>query len=289
MSSQRVFQRSPRMVPSIPRGEEELRAPESPPTAPSTGLGARMEDVFFTGGASIAGAAFMAAFTHSGTSTMIGGASMFFFGVLRGVIGYRREVRNYKGQCASRTERQQSYLVSRRADFTKARDQQRQSMLQLNPDPLECLRRSENADLRLFERSPGEADFLSLRLGLGPQPFSVLIKTQAVDHLTKDPLALSTAALASEFSLVDKVPICANLRELGIAGVTGPRAQAVEGVRSLLVQLATHHSADEVKLAVIHPPEEDWSWLRWLPHVWNDDHGRRLSTINNITANTCQE
>ncbi|MFN8611508.1 MAG: type VII secretion protein EssC [Vulcanimicrobiota bacterium] len=275
MSTQRIFQRSPRILPVIPRGEEEIRSPEAAPSAPSANLSSRMEDVVFTGGASIAGAAFMAAFTHSGASTMIGGVSMFFFGVLRGVVGYRREVRQYKKACEQRVERQTSYLESRRDALSTARDQQLQSSLTLDPHPEECARRADSGDLRLFERTPADQDFLSIRLGLGLRPFSIHLKAQPADHLQQDPMALATARLASEFTLVDGLPICANFRDLGPAGLTGARAEVVKLARSLIVQLATHHSADEVKLVVISPQEENWKWCRWLPHVWSDEHQRR--------------
>lgn len=276
MSSQKVFQRPPRILPAIPRGEEEIRAPESAPTAPSSNLGSRMEDVVFTGGASIAGAAFMAAFTHSGASTMIGGASMFFFGVLRGVVGYRREVKQYKKLCEQRVERQTGYLESRRTSLNTARDQQVQSSLALDPSPAECARRADSVDPRLFERIPADPDFLSIRLGLGLRPFSLHLKAPAVDHLQQDPLSAATAQLASEFQMVDGLPVCASLRDLAPAGMTGTRKQLVDMARAFIVQVAAHHSADEVKLVVIYPSEEDWSWCRWLPHVWSDEHQRRF-------------
>ncbi len=276
MPSQKVFQRPPRILPAIPRGEEEIRAPEAPPTAPSTNLGSRMEDVVFTGGASIAGAAFMAAFTHSGASTMIGGASMFFFGVLRGIIGYRREVKQYRKLCDQRMERQTGYLEARRAALITAREQQVQSSLAMDPSPTECARRADSVDPRLFERIPADPDFLSVRLGLGLRPFSKQLKAPAVDHLQQDPLAAATAKLASEFEMVDGMPVCASLRDLSPAGMTGTRKQLIEMARSFIVQLATHHSSDEVKLVIIYPSEEDWNWCRWLPHVWSDEHQRRF-------------
>lgn len=276
MSSQKVFQRPPRILPAIPRGEEEIRAPEAAPTPPSSNLGSRMEDVMFTGGASIAGAAFMAAFTHSGASTMIGGASMFFFGVMRGVVGYRREVKQFHKLCGQRVERQSSYLESRRSALGASREQQVQSSLALDPSPSECARRADSVDPRLFERIPSDPDFLNIRLGLGLRPFSVHLKAPAIDHLQQDPLAAATSKLADEFQMVDGLPVCAQLRDLAPAGMTGTRKQLVEMARNFIVQLATHHSADEVKLVVIYPAEEEWKWCRWLPHVWSDEHQRRF-------------
>ena len=284
MSTQRIFQRSPRILPTIPRGEEEIRSPDAAPSAPSASISARMEDVVFTGGASIVGAAFMAAFTHSGTSTIIGGVCMFFFGALRGVVGYRREVRQFKKQCAQRIERQEGYLASRRAAFSESRDQQVQSSIMLDPAPAECVRRADSNDPRLFERTPADPDFLNPRLGLGSKPFSLQLKAQPADHLQQDPLAVATARLAEDFHLVHDVPICPDLRDLHPAAFTGPRREAVELARCLMVQLATNHSADEVKLVVIHPAEEDWGWCRWLPHVWGDEQQRRFLACDHESA-----
>lgn len=261
-------------MPALPSGEEELRAPESPPARPSANLASRMEDVVFTGGASIAGALVMAVVSSgNGLSMVIGGASMFLFGILRGVFGFRREKRDYERNVRQREESHRAYLAGRRAAWAQVRDTQRETMLQLDPDPQECLGRAERRDVRLFERSPGDPDFLALRVGLGAVPLGLRIKTPGGAG-TADPLMGETLALAAEFTSVEGAPIVAPFGELGTGGIAGPRPAAVDVARALLVQLATHHSPDEVKLVVVHPPEEDWSWARWLPHVWSA--GRRF-------------
>lgn len=277
MSNQKPFQRSPRMIPPAVRGEEELKLPENAPARPNASLTSRLEDVAFTGGASLAGAVLMHLFQpQMHGSMLLGGVSMFGFGVMRGVMAYRREVKQFEKLTAQREEKHESYLKSRRESLAESRDLQRNAMLGLDPSPLDCLRRAEAADIRLFERSPGDADFLSFRLGLGDRSFGIKLKSPILDKADKDPLNLKTATLAQEFSCVDSAPICASFRDLGAGGIAGPRAQAIEAVRCMLVQLATHHSPEEVKVAIIYPPEEDWSWARWLPHVFSEPGGRRF-------------
>src|SRR5207249_11389073 len=123
---------------------------------------------------------------------------------------------------------------------------------------------------RLWERSPGDSDFLHMRLGLGTFPSTVAVKPPRQDDtLQDDPLVQEAQALCKEYAEVPEVPIPLPLFDAGVAGLVGPRDAVLNTVHNFAMQIATHHSPDEVKICAIFPPDEisEWNFLRWMPHV----------------------
>jgi len=193
-------------------------------------------------------------------------------------INYTSQRRAHRRAVQQREQGYRALLEKRRQELGVLRDQQRSALCQVDPNPQECLERVERLDRRLWERSPQDADFLSLRLGLGERPFLVAVKAPRQEAaIEPDPLVQEAQALATEFAQVPGVPICLPLRQVGTAGLVGPRTAVLNVARALALQLATHHSPDEVKIVATFPVDEaeEWNWLRWLPHTWTDDRRRR--------------
>lgn len=289
MSHRKSFLRAPRKLPTVARGEEELRAPEARLSAPTVTLASRMSDVLFTGGASLVGALAMA-WMHPGhgSSMLLGGATMFTFGLVRGGLGYRREQQQYRTSLELRHQQHEQYLAARRAYLNEARQQQQEGALRVHPPVLECMTRAENADLRLFERRFADPDFLSLRVGTGACKLALQIKAPTLEAGESDPLLRKTVELASEFSEFEG-PICAPVLASAPLGLVGGRPQTLELVRCLMLQLATHHSPVDVKMALFHNPDEDWRWARWLPHLWDDEVQRRFMACDASNAQRLAE
>jgi S-DNA-T family DNA segregation ATPase FtsK/SpoIIIE len=144
------------------------------------------------------------------------------------------------------------------------------------------MRRIQGRVSALWERSPYDADFLSLRLGNGEQPSSIRIITPKQEEYEQDPLIKEAQQLAREFEKVSDVPVLLPLNKAHVVGVVGDRASMLNSMRSLVLQLVTHHSPDEVKIVSFYSEEESdqWDWIRWLPHVWDDQRKRRFLATN---------
>ncbi|MCS7039874.1 MAG: type VII secretion protein EssC, partial [Caldilineales bacterium] len=181
-----------------------------------------------------------------------------------------------------RETRYRTALSSIRQQLTTLHGQHQQALNTNDPAPEECwarVSRQPAMDRRLWERSPKDGDFLTLRLGLGERPSPVTLKVpRPADPTAIDPLLEEAQKLAREFAALSDVPICLPLGEVIVAGLAGDREEVLNLVRSLVVQLATHHSPDEVKIVAIFPAHEAnrWDWMRWLPHVWTDDRSFRF-------------
>ena len=260
----------------IPSGEVEIPAPPHAPAAPSVSMMAAVLTIL----PGLVGIAFMLLFARTG-----GGSLMYLTyslpimlaSALVQVVHHVMQKQKYERTVLLREARYREMLEGCARELQRRREQQETALRQAHPDPVACLMRVDAADARLFERSPGDEDFLSLRLGTGTLPFSMTVKPPKTENqLEPDPLADEALALAGRYAQVPDLPVVLPLPEVGAAGLVGPRPAVLALARSLAAQIATHHSPDEVKIAALFPAPEgsDWAWMRWLPHVWGE--GRRI-------------
>lgn len=132
----------------------------------------------------------------------------------------------------------------------------------------------------LWHRRPGDADFLSLRLGTADQPSLVTVKYGGGGA---PELAAAATNLVSQLATDPAVPLAIPVRDVGVVGVVGTEERLEELARWWAVQLATHHSPREAALVVVAPGREGpWDWAKWLPHV------RALGT-DRVTISTDDE
>lgn len=276
MSVLSVFQRGPRQRPGIPKGEVEIPAPPAPPTRQAGSLIA----VLLPGLMAVGGLIFtisMAATANLGMSLL----SFGFMGItaITTLVTYITQNTAYTRAVNDRQTKYRALLGDLRQNLSRQREQQQLAMREIDPDPQECLARVEHRNPRLWERALQEPDFLSVRLGVGQQSFGVSVKTPKQQNpLEPDPLIQEAETLAMSSAQVSDVPICLPLSDVGVAGLAGPRYVIVQAARALALQIATHHSPDEVKIVAVFPGDEreQWDWLRWLPHTWDDERSYRF-------------
>uniref|UniRef100_UPI001F0C67E3 FHA domain-containing protein n=1 Tax=Actinacidiphila soli TaxID=2487275 RepID=UPI001F0C67E3 len=121
------------------------------------------------------------------------------------------------------------------------------------PDPASILLTALGPGPRLWERSPGHPDALTVRLGTTDLP--------AEDG----------------FGMLPSVPFTIDLRDphTYVMGLAGPRPRLSGLARAVLAQLCALHSPTVLEVVLVsadrgRPAEQradEWSWLNWLPHV----------------------
>ncbi|WP_223694328.1 FtsK/SpoIIIE domain-containing protein [Leifsonia poae] len=124
-------------------------------------------------------------------------------------------------------------------------------------------------DLRLWSRRPEHRAFLELRLGTATLPSRRAIRLPPRGTIPADRWQ-DLSRLHDRFSAIPDVPLLERLDRSGSLGIAGPEFWASSVTRALLVQLlALHSPADLVFTAFANPEqsEDEWSWLKWLPHV----------------------
>ncbi|MGQ9710854.1 MAG: type VII secretion protein EssC, partial [Anaerolineae bacterium] len=278
---------SPRTFPSLPTGEVEIQAPPQAPARPTSSLVAVLLPFSFT----ILALGVSVAFVATNPTYLLISVPMMLGSGLVGLFNYSGERSKYQRTVEERQRMYTAYLQQRHQELTALADRQRQAALSLHPDPRTCLaiaRRDPDAAPRLWERSSGlerprDPDFLHLRLGTGRLAAAFKVKPPPAPAQVgeADELLQQAMQLAASFQTVDGVPIALPLADVGAAGLAGPRPAVLDSARALLVQMAALHAPHEVKLVAFLPDHEldQWEWIRWLPHIWDEERKRRFIAV----------
>jgi DNA segregation ATPase FtsK/SpoIIIE, S-DNA-T family len=141
----------------------------------------------------------------------------------------------------------------------------------LHPDPPTLWATVDQTD-RLWERRPGDADFLTVRVGRGPVPLAApaRLDTHGGPLVEHDPELLRAAEdLVRRVGWLPAAPVTVPLGRLRVLALTGPAERTRALARSLACELAAFHAPDDLRVIAAHPPaaRAAWEWMRWLPHA----------------------
>ena len=181
--------------------------------------------------------------------------------------GRRTAQRNFEAD-VTRFEQNLAELV---AELRSGLDAERSGRVHEHPATADIVVGVQQLSPLLWARRPGDARFLSLRLGLGTQSSRSTVEVPRGRNAPVD-LQRQLDASVKPLQVVDNVPVTCHLPSEGPLGVAGP-ADVREGVAAGLVgQLVGLHSPAEVTVVAITSAVSSvrWEWLKWLPHVHTD-------------------
>lgn len=278
-----IFQRSPRLKPGIADGKIEVP-------------GAPMEEgkIAISWLSIILPPVAMGGITAVMYSKMGGNNTYMYMSLAMTGVSVIGSAGNYISQIL----RQKKNKKQRKEDYIKvldkieeklknSREDQKKSSIEINPEVEECLRRVKELDRRLWERSPMHEDFLNVRVGIGKVPMKLKIAKRENDiNIEKNELDKRRTELIKEYEYIKDCPICLPLLKFGNCGMIGFRDRVLDAAKAMMLQLATGHSYDEVKLVVLYSEREkrNWQWAKWLPHVWDNGKNIRFMADNKEDA-----
>ncbi|MBA4600989.1 type VII secretion protein EssC [Thermoactinomyces mirandus] len=281
-----IFQRSPRIKQDLPRQVVEISEPPNKPAKPTFSYVYLIFPIIIT-------LTTVGLYVYMSTSGKFYANSTFFmfsivssmmmaFSYIIPFFVYLSHKKKYKAELAEREKKYRNLLQKLREDLEKKEELQRTLLRKWNPTPRECLRKMQRLDSSLWERSPHDPDFLSLRLGNGDVPSTVKVIPPKQDEYERDPLIEEAELLKKDIDMVEDVPVLLPLNKLQVVGVVGDRAFILNSLRNLVIQIVTHHSPDEVKIVSFFSEKEaeHWNWIRWFPHVWDDQRRVRYLASN---------
>ena len=284
----KYYQRSPRLVEKL---DDETIEIEEPP-----GLNkSRRQPLIYMIGPSLTmiipmalGAIFaMLMAQQSGQQT---GAFMFMgivTSVSAAIIGIFWALMNMRYQRRIEAEEAQrrdtlfgKYLMRIRGILHEKHTINKSILDRLYPDARSCLDFARGGNLRLWERNVNHTDFLSVRLGLGamPSPNAILTPKEKFTMID-DALADEPRLIQNEYKLLRNVPICLSFFDHRLVGlIADSRRKIAETTRIIALQLAAYHSYTDLRMAFLYNKDEanEYSFARWLPHVWSEDNETRL-------------
>lgn len=195
-----------------------------------------------------------------------------------------REQAEQARQTAAAHSAQLAFSASTVADAIAAEEQLLRRLL---PGPEFVVKIATRPGRRLWERSPGDEDFLRIRFGTGNRPAASV--TVSGGQSAGSPWSPATSgfspslapgpapgpapaggfhpAATAQIPAVRDVPIAADLGVLGVLGIAGDPGVSRGTLAWAVMQLAVAHGPSDVRLVFLTDDPAAWRWTRWLPHV----------------------
>ena len=228
------------------------------------------------------------AFMYTGLITAVGSAVL---GVTWALVNLRQSQKEEYAAERSRVSAYSNYLLQQAALLRTKYAQNAQALAQTYP-PAAALCGYTASTPQLWNRNPNHNDFLFQRLGLGDIPFQMPIEIPKEKFtLTTDPLQEKSRELKSEFSFLHDAPVGVDLLAESLIGVVGGpgKAGARPVVYALLAGIAANNCYTDVKIALVcansnRQTTRQWSFIQWLPHVWNENRTTRYLACGKTEA-----
>lgn len=284
------FYRSPRFKRDIEEAKFKVDSP------PQSGVGEEMPLMLVLGPSMTMGLASMTSCIFSINNALTNGnirsavpSVAMSFSMLLGTILWPILTKRYekKRKIEKENKRQRlyrEYLRKLAREFDVECANQAEILCENNIGIDECVNRIERVERNLWERGISQNDFLSLRLGTGEAKLSAEISySERKFSVERDNLQEELYALCEAPKIMKDVPVTVSFFKDYISGVIGERKLTKEFANGLIFQLSSLYGYDEVKLVFIYDEaeKEDFDYVKWLPHVWDDEHKFRFIATNN--------
>lgn len=227
-----------------------------------------------------------------GTSSLLAGhVTSMLSSVLFPVLTQKYTDKQRKEYEEKRQLRYGKYLDNLKLQIRDEADREK-SVLNFNyPELSKVLTYAEDGN-KLWERRKGDDDFLDIRIGYGRIPLIAERRyPEQKFEMDDDELLDQMYQIAKEPVIISNAPIMTSLTKDFICGTQGKRSLVLAFVKRVILQLTVLHSYDEVKLIVLGREEdlESLRFIRYLPHIWNDQKDFRFLATNAAEASLISE
>lgn len=278
------YKRTPRLKRELPTDKIQIQNPPQKALKPESNLISSIASPLVM---LIAGIV-MVVVSVAAPTALIFTAPMSVLSIVMAIVTYRKQNHKYENAEQTRDSKYGAYLEEMEARIKELKKKQILALQQDSPSLEECLHIVEKKDIRLWDRRPEDEDFLHLRLGSGTCVSSFEVKGQFENGfvMEEDYLQKRASELVENAGIIQGVPMECDMRTNSVAGIIGERRSTIMLAKNMVVQAAVHHSYDELKIAVVYSAreEQDWKWMRWLPHTFDDARTARYIASNRNAA-----
>lgn len=190
------------------------------------------------------------------------------------IMSIREANKDYKQSSADRIEKYNAYAAKKRDEIQKLRDEERESLEEIYVSQQMEENRLESFSSSLFDRSPEDEDYLCVRLGSGDVSSLRVVDYKKQEKLDiEDELQNIPQEICEEFKNVHQAPIVCDLKSVNAVGITGSPEGRFEFLKNIVVDLVVRQYFSDVSLVFVAEREhkDKIQWLRFLPHVYNDE------------------
>ena len=150
--------------------------------------------------------------------------------------------------------------------------------------PEECAKIILDRGPRLWERKIEDYDFLNIRFGIGDVPLEIDIQyPEEKFEMEDDNLVEVLNEIACDSKTLKSAPIVTSLTEKNVSAIIANEGTNIgRFMQSLIIQLITFHSYEDLKLVFLlaEDKQKKWEYVKMLPHVWNNTKQIRFFADN---------
>lgn len=263
------IKRSPRIMHEVPTGVIEIDSPPAAGTKPEINWLATFLPTIAT-----LGIAIIMTVVLGSPMMLLYSLPMTIAGVIISVTNYRKQTKKYAEQIGIRQQKYDDHIAQAVGQVERKRDEQITALLLSDPSTEECFTIVRDRKPRLWERTPDDQDFASVRIGSGPVDFSVKIDIPKESiSLEEDALRIKPREIKQKYETIEAAPIVCNIYKEQICGVVGSKKDTSSLIKNMIVQLAAHHSYTELKMVCVYNASDDsgMKWVKDLPHFLNSN------------------
>lgn len=212
---------------------------------------------------------------NSALPSLVTSIVMVLGSVVWPIVGKRVQRRSHIRKAAIASEDYEAYLSQIQKEIEDAIKLQREIQKENNPLLDECIHIILHTSEKLWERSQRHKDFLDVMIGTGDVPLDANFSyTERGYHSEISASAQDMYELVAKPHIVKDVPISLSLKDAGIIGIVGERQEVISFTKALLIELTAMHNYEDLKIIFIYDQKEekDWGFVKWIPHLWNDEH-----------------
>ena len=229
--------------------------------------------------------------------TLVINIAMLVSSFLLPIISNRYQKHRNKKKEKLRQEKYTNYVLEREQDINETISEQKDILVENNLTNSECFSIILDKKNNLWERKIDHDDFLNLRLGTGNINAQVEIDYENEKFsLVSDNLKQKLYDVAGgEKKLVD-VPVTVSLTDKNIMAITGEIKIGYQFLETLILQMITFHSYEELKIVILTKEENSnyFEYLKLTPFVWNNYKtfrffGTNKEEINQISTYLLEE
>lgn len=174
------------------------------------------------------------------------------------------------------------YLETLRKEIKRVETNQEEILRENEPYIVEEFKMEEFWERGLWGRTPGQEDFLIIRIGIGNSPM------QAELNFPEDRFAIEDDILRDEVIRFQKeehllmdVPFLISLMKNRAIGIVGDHAGTRNLLNNILLQIVLRHSYDEVKVICLYEPgdETELGYMRTALNIWDNSGMHRFLAV----------
>ena len=222
----------------------------------------------------------------AGVMAFFGGAMIIMsvisagMAIFTSVLTLKQGNKEYKQSSEERIQKYNAYISNKRKDIENCRADEKAALDSIYISQDEETRRFEAFSPSLFDRTPEDKDFLSVKLGEGAVEAQRHIKYKKQEKLEiDDELQVLPEQLCDEYRYINSAPIVCNFKDVNAVGIVGALEDRYNIFKNTIIDIAARQYFKDVKMVFVAQESnaDKIYWLRMLPQVSVDE--QKIKTV----------